>query len=70
MKKCKIINNTGKEVGTIMILKVNNHKVGIAMLIPYVTTVIKEAYKIEIIDENIISDLLNKANLKECDVKC
>jgi hypothetical protein len=70
MKKCRIFTKSGKEVGTIMIITVNNHKVGIVMVTPYITTVIKEAYEIQISDDEIVSDLLGKANLIDCNVKC
>ncbi len=70
MKKCKILNKSDQEVATILIWPVENYKVGMILIVPYIANVIKDAYLIDFADDSIITDLLNKANLVDTNIKC
>jgi hypothetical protein len=70
MKKCKIFDKSDVEIATILIWVADNHKVGIILQVPYVANVIKEAYLIDVADDSIITDQLNKANLIDVKIKC
>lgn len=69
MKKCKISNQSDQEVATIMIWSVENHKLGMVLIVPYIANVIKEAYLTDTADDSIITDLLNKANLSDVKIQ-
>jgi len=70
MKKCKILNQSDQEIATILIWSEENHKVGMILIVPYLSNVIKEAYLIDFSDDSVITDLLNKADLAETKIKC
>ena len=70
MKKCKILNQSDQEIATILILSADNHKLGMVLIVPYISNVIKEAYLTDTNDDSIITDLLNKANLVETKIMC
>ena len=70
MRKCKIFDQSDKEIATILIWEADNHKVGIILQVPYVANEIRDAYLMSVTDDAIIADLLNKANLENVKVKC
>jgi len=63
MKKCNLFNQTDQEVATRLIWSGDNHKLGIIPQVPYVANAIKDAYLIDVSDDSIITDLLNKVTL-------
>jgi hypothetical protein len=69
MKKCKIFNQSDQEVATILLWSADNHKVGMVLIVPYIANLIKDAYLTDTSDDNIISDLLIKANLIDVTIK-
>ena len=65
MKRCKISNQSDQEVATIMIWSLENHKLGMILIVPYISNVFQEAYLIDVADDSIITNLLIKANLSD-----
>jgi hypothetical protein len=52
-----------------MIWSVENHKVGMILIVLYIANVIKEAYLIDFADDSIMTDLLNKENLSDVKIQ-
>ena len=68
-RNVKYLNQSDQEVATIMIWSVENHKVGMILIVLYIANVIKEAYLIDFADDSIMTDLLNKENLSDVKIQ-